>query len=170
MTPTKRISAVNKLPVHSTAMTANFEYLDELFLDLKILAEVGQHEKISTKTTRMTVKPDGFYLAFMRFIGRESRENNLERIKDLIVKATREIEEFTSGRRTSSIIMRRMKDHLVAARSGIDNLCYTYKDDANMKSELGQQLDKLDDQVAIIEVFERTARAPCVHDTSKKNV
>jgi len=141
----------------------DFMHLDELFLDLKILAEVGQHEKISTKTTKITVKPDGFYLAFMRFIGRESRTHNLERIKDLLVKSGREIAEFTSGRRRNALILERIRVHLTCARKGIENLIYTYKEDANMKSELGQQIDRLDDLVLKITTFQ-TVEVDKKHD------
>jgi hypothetical protein len=138
-----------------TTMNENFQHLDELFLDLKILAEVGQREKISTKTTKITVQPNGFFLACMRFVGRESRENNLERIKDLMIKVTRETKEFTSGRQINHVILERIRVHLINARKGVENLCYTYKNDVNMKSELGQQMDKLDDQVHTIHQFQQ---------------
>ena len=147
----------------------NFEHLDELLLDLKILGEVGQHEKISTKTAKITVQPDGFYLAFMRFITRESRENNLRRIKDLLCKSAREIDEFTSGRRCNPVVLERIRTHLLGAREGIDNLCYTYQADVNIKSELGQQIDKLDDQVRKITQFQESS-SRCVVTIRKKSV
>ena len=137
------------------APAAKFEHLDALFLDMKILAEVAQHEKISTQSTEITVTPDSFMLAFMRFLGRESRHTNLARITDLLTKVAREIEEFTSGRRHNAVILERIRLHLINARGGIENLSYTYRADANTKSKLGIQIDKLDDLVRIIANFQQ---------------
>ena len=136
-------------------MDVKFEHLDPLLLDLKILSEVGQHEKIQTKSSEITVTPDSFMLAFIRFLSRESRHSNLARITDLLTKTAREIDEFTSGRRHSAVILERIKLHLINARGGIENLAYTYRTDANTKSKLGIQIDKLDDMVATIVNFQQ---------------
>lgn len=130
-----------------------FEHLDEYFLDLKVLAEVGQHEKISTQSSEITVQPNSLTLAIMRWMRGESRETNVARIADLLCKMAREISDFTEHRRANDVILERIRQHLEKARAGIVNLCYTYQDDVNTKAKLGNQLDKLDDLVRKIEAF-----------------
>jgi hypothetical protein len=136
-----------------TSSDENFEHLDDLFLDLKILAEVGQHEKISTQSSEITVQPNSLTLALTRWFRGETREVNIHRIADVLNKMTREIGEFTAERRRNDMILDRIRGHLLNARAGILNLCYTYQEDANTKAKLEIQVDKLDNLVGRIDVF-----------------
>ncbi len=131
----------------------NFEHLEQLFLDLKVLAEVGQHEKICTQSAEMTVQPNSLFLALARWARGESRKRNVARITNILCSASREINEFTDGRRTNPPILARIRLHLVNARVGVVNMQYTYQDDIKIKSKLGNQLDRMDDLVARIDHF-----------------
>lgn len=149
-------------------MASTFEHLDDLFLNLKILSKVGQHEKIATRTSTISVTPDSFLLACARFAKGETRSRNLEYTRGLLVRATREINEFVSGHRVSDVILERLRLHLVESRKGLENLGYTYQNDVKAKAEADQQLDKLDDLVWCIEQFQATQCLPISKD--KKDV
>lgn len=141
-------------------MTDTFEHLDDLFLNLKILSNVGQHEKIATRTSTISVAPNSFLLACTRFVNGEKREQNLKFTRSLLTRATREIQEFITKRQTNDTILERLRQHLVGGRTGIENMGYTYQNDITSKAEADQQLDKLDDLVRSIETFQKTRGLP----------
>lgn len=132
----------------------NFEHLDPLLLDLKILADVGQHEKILTHSAEITVHANSILLAWTRWRKGETRQTNLAYITDLLVKIRREIDEFVSERRAHPVMLERIRTHLIGARKGLENMVYTYQDDITTKAKYNTQIEVLDDQVLRIEQFQ----------------
>ena len=125
----------------------NFEHLDPLFLDLSVIAAVGQNEKIFTNTKEITILKNNFTTACWRFWEGEDGSANVDRIQELLTKVRREIVEFTSGRRHNAKVLERIQNYLVKARVGLVNMAYTYTDDINIKGRLDRLVEKLDDDV-----------------------
>ena len=132
----------------------DFSYLDPIFVDLKILAEIRPHEKLSTQKSEITIAPDTIVNSLWRFfISFESFKKNIARVQTINETVTREVHEFIHGRRHNDIILGRLRDHLVRAATGLANWSNTYEKDVTRKAQIETQITKMTDLVVKIDAF-----------------
>ena len=135
----------------------NLETLDDLLLNLKILAKVGQNEKICTQSDEMTVEPNTFKLSVKRFALGETGKNNVNYIAGILTDIGEIIRKMTKNDGDNTHILERIKNHLLNARTGLENLEYTYKNHIkNTDSRIQGQIEKVNDYVMEIETFFQT--------------
>jgi len=128
--------------------------VDEMLLNLKILAELKEYDKVITQQT-IEIDNGGLFQGVSRWFSDESREKTVKRIGELfdgifefIDKTIRE-EKSRKGRRrelfdqdTSQLLQRFLVD-IKNAIVGIENLRLTYRNDITVRSKLTLLIDKL---------------------------
>jgi len=128
--------------------------VDEMLLNLKILAELKEYDKVITQQT-IEIDNGGLFQGVRRWFSDESREKTVKRIGELfdgifefIDKTIRE-EKSRKGRRrelfdqdTSQLLQRFLVD-IKNAIVGIENLRLTYRNDITVRSKLTLLIDKL---------------------------
>lgn len=125
----------------------NFEYLDELLLDLKVVAAIEITDKLCAGIAKLEIHTDSLFSKIKRTLYGETRQDTLDRLDGLLKRVRREVMEFISGRRFNNEILKSLDNHIQNAGVGIHNLLQTYKKgkkDAKCEGRLEGHLETID--------------------------
>lgn len=119
----------------------DFTYLDELFIELQIIAAIKKDDKLFASVNKLTIHHDSWFTKLKRtvldlLVG-EKREDTLQRLETLLIRVKREADEFITGRRCSAEMFGKLQTHIQDACDGLQNLTETYAKDVKCKARLG---------------------------------
>lgn len=128
--------------------------IDEMLLNLKILAEIKEYDKVMSQET-IEIDTGGLFQGVRRWFFEESRDKTVQRIGELFdnifafIDGTIKQERSRKGKRrdlfdqdTSQLLQRFLVD-IKNALGGIENLRLTYRNDITIRSKLTLLIDKL---------------------------
>ena len=108
--------------------------IDEIIVNLKVLSELEQNKKLITKETFLNVEKSYFIPeSLRRFYRRESRDETIKKIDLVINNALEKLEDNPN-----------LKEFIVNASKGINNLKQTYTDCNQTKARLDTILVKIE--------------------------
>lgn len=131
--------------------------LNELRLDLKVLAQIQRGQKLRQTNGRTIIGPEdrGFFQSIQRKISRDSREKSIKIIENIISRTFDKIDDLLKSGCITIYENKKdpgpseVKDHnitihniinlindLIRASHGIENLKETYKRDATIISQI----------------------------------
>ena len=114
-----------------------------ILTSLKIIAQIRQHDKVSTRGD--TVRVDNNYLqAVRRYVNGESREINLLHISEIFSQA---FELLRLKKQDDDEVVSRLEMELLNAKKGLENLKSTYAGDSVSHARLDVIIDQLNDKV-----------------------
>ena len=122
---------------------------DKLFINLKILSKIQKNGRITRSSDGIiALEHESFYQSIKRFVTSDSRKQAMFEINSIInetieclynivnskfmSKSYCDTDEYYKQCDNMSLIL----DQLILAKSGIDNLKFTYTSDANVSSQL----------------------------------
>ena len=139
------------------------ESVDDILLNLKIIANIKENDKISTHTPALTIDGSSIFQCLKRWFYNNSREDTLEKI-DKVIKRSFEITDATLEnevlksqklqhphpstdedffKEDNSNIFQRFVVEMSNACKGLENMKLTYKDDISTQSKLDIMIHKL---------------------------
>ena len=108
--------------------------IDEIIVNLKVLSELEQNKKLITKETFLNVEKSYFIPeSLRRFYRGESRDETIKKIDLVINNALEKLEDNPN-----------LKEFIVNASKGINNLKQTYTDCNQTKARLDTILVKIE--------------------------
>jgi hypothetical protein len=128
---------------------------DKLLINLKILGKIEKNGRISRSNDGViTLESDIFYQSIRRFINKDSRRQSINEIDSIIESCEmttrgllndRVLNERKGSLEYASIceILCIIRDDMLDASIGIENLKFTYKDDINTGTKLDMILLKI---------------------------
>lgn len=108
--------------------------IDEIIVNLKVLSELEQNKKLITKETFLNVEKSYFIPeSIRRFCRGDSRDETIKKVDLVINNALEKLEENPN-----------LKDFIINASKGINNLKQTYTDCNQTKARLDTILVKIE--------------------------
>jgi hypothetical protein len=118
---------------------ATVEQIDALYINLKILAKLGNHQRLNARAELLAIEPAHWYLPLARYFRGDNRSITVKRIDELVSGCV----AFLAAHGTTEHEAVTMHAHLAAAEAGMRNLMETYAADATMTSSLERIVDKI---------------------------
>ena len=133
--------------------------LDSLLLNIRIISEIKEYDKLKTSLDNNSLKIDQDYLQFVwRYYYDDNRENSLNRIKFIMEKTFDLIEDIKNeekiqSSKTNKRDLQRLLLALTASLRGLDNLKVTYKLDVNIIASLNLLIEKINIKINELNVM-----------------
>ncbi len=138
--------------------------LDKLLLDLKIISNIKEYDKVSTASDTIKIDTPSILQGIVRNWNRDGREETVKRIDEiinLIFKITDELlenETTVTSVNSTVIVNRNFKDdtvsifqriviHLTESISGLQNLKITYLKDVSITSRIDLVINKIQNRI-----------------------
>lgn len=109
---------------------------------LKIISMLRHSEKFLTKGNIIRIDPGGVLQGIRRYIGGESRKENLERIEALMDRTFSII--CSKDRHSAELLIKELRN----VSDGLRNLRTTYESDSTMKARISVLLDRIEQVVS----------------------
>jgi hypothetical protein len=119
---------------------------DVVWINLKVLARIPPYHRLNTHNELFYIEKNSLWnpVALWRFFRGDNREAAIKRIDDLVEKATVMLDKITVNH-----VYRKLVDHLVGAKQGLQNLQKTYLEDLTMTASIERLLDKIENVLPI---------------------
>lgn len=120
------------------------ETLDKILYQLKTIARIQKNAKISTDKEFIVVESASVFQWLYRWNANESRNKALNKITEIISTAiclSTIMMEVPGEIHLSNI--KKIKERLMYARHGVENLCETYRDDADFIGKIRPTVSKI---------------------------
>lgn len=108
---------------------------DQILLNLKMVAKIRQHERLSTRNNVAVVEKNGLMQGIWRWLHGERRMLNLQFVTEVFNRAFGYLETHPGDRR--------MLDEIQNACDGLRNLMITYEDDPLTVAQTQVLLDNI---------------------------
>lgn len=121
---------------------------DVVWINLKVLARIPPYHRLNTQNELFYIEKNSLWnpVALWRFFRGDNREAAIKRIDDLVEKATVLLEKVSADQ-----VYRKLVDHLVGAKQGLQNLQKTYVEDLTMTASIERLLDKIEHVLPIVD-------------------
>jgi hypothetical protein len=128
---------------------------DKLLINLKILGKIEKNGRISRSYDGViTLEEDVFYQSIRRFMNHDSRKQSINEIDSIIEMLETTIKSLLNNKvlyerkdnlEYASIceVLSIIREDILGAKEGIENLRFTYKDDINTGTKLEMILLKI---------------------------
>lgn len=118
---------------------------DSLFLNLKVLASVRQHERLRTRSGELLdVSPRGPLEGIRRYLSGETRSHNLSQAHAVLHQAFTYLAMARERDPRPSTFIERLCRELRAAREGCVALLATYENDTISRARLQCMIESID--------------------------
>jgi len=128
---------------------------DKLLINLKILGKIEKNGRISRSYDGViTLEEDVFYQSIRRFMNHDSRKQSINEIDSIIEMLETTIKSLLNNKvlyeRNDNLeyasiceVLSIIREDILGAKEGIENLRFTYKDDINTGTKLEMILLKI---------------------------
>lgn len=121
--------------------------LNTLLTNLKVLSQIRQHERISTRSGNIIrIEAQDWMQPIRRYINGESRTVNIDDMQQVIEHAFEHLTNSQDDAR-NQILRQRLLNELQAAAQGLDRLRTTYEHDSVVKARLDLLIDTIEEQL-----------------------
>ena len=122
--------------------------LNTLLTNLKVLSQIRQHERISTRTGNLIrIEAQDWMQPIRRWRNGESRTVNIDDMQQVIEHAFEHLSNSHDDAR-NLILRQRLLNELQAACQGLDRLRTTYEHDSVIKARLDLLIDTIEETLA----------------------
>jgi hypothetical protein len=152
-------SVINESNNVDIAITSKPLTLDQLLLDLKIIASVKEYDKLAINETTKQLTIDKPYLlqGVLRYLYGQGREHTIEYIEHIINSVFTMTDGLLDDSMTNSIILRFADDtksiyqnivhHLTSSINGLQNMKITYMTDIPCTSRIQLIIEKIQNRI-----------------------
>lgn len=149
----------------------NTTVIDKHLFDLQTIANIPKGKRISTSDEFINIEEESAFQPVFRTLKGESRRKAvgcvidviddvveyadilmesryLDKYDHFVVDAIDDRSSFNDGRNIRILYLKKIKNSLSEANEGIDNLCETYSNDANVIAKLMPVIANINNQVS----------------------